>query len=164
NVTTTSFTFVFQGPSLTTFQAQGPGPIRFNGNGTAYATVSGDIQAVVTDPRDPSGNVVYVGSDNGGVWKTTDGGSNWTPLTQFLTDNGQPSGTPIPAPIGALAIDPNNPDIIYAGTGIADTKITSHPGFGILKSTDAGKTWTLIGANVFAGARIAKIAVSDANP
>jgi hypothetical protein len=162
NATTTQFTFVFQGPSLTTFQAAGPGPIRFTGNGVNYRNVSGEITTEAVDPRDPSGNVIYVGSDNGGVWKTTDGGSNWTPLTQFLTDNGQPTGNPIPAPIGAIALDPNDPNTIYAGTGIADTKPTSHPGFGILKSTDAGQTWTLIGGDVFAGARISKIAVSDA--
>ena len=65
---------------------------------------SGLINAVAVDPQ--NANVVYLGAVGGGVWKTTDGGQTWTPLT----DN-QPS-----LQIGALALDPTNPDIVYAGT------------------------------------------------
>src|SRR5262249_52367243 len=102
NVFTTSFSFVYQGPSLSGWQAQGPGPSRPSGPGVQYPDVSGRITAIATDPRDASGNTYYIGSDNGGVWKTTDGGNDWTPLTEHLTD--PLTGAPLPAPIGALAI------------------------------------------------------------
>ena len=67
---------------------------------------SGWINAVAVDPQ--NANVAYLGAVGGGVWKTTDGGQTWTPLT----DN-QPS-----LEIGALALDPTNPDIVYAGTAL----------------------------------------------
>jgi uncharacterized protein (TIGR03437 family) len=93
-------------------------------SGTPFA--SGHISALAVDPR--NGNVVYAGAVTGGVWKTTDGGENWVPLT-----DDQPA-----LAIGALAIDPNNPDTIYAGTGEANSGFY---GAGVLKSTDGGKTW-----------------------
>jgi photosystem II stability/assembly factor-like uncharacterized protein len=89
---------------------------------------SGMINAVAVDPRNSS--VVYLGTD-GGVWKTTDGGETWIPLT----DN-QPS-----LEIRALALDPTSPDIIYAGTA-ASNSLGGNLGAGILKSTDAGASWT----------------------
>src|SRR5579862_3395928 len=76
----------------------GPQPIAYP-NG--YLN-SGRIASLAIDPR--SNDTVYIGGAEGGVWKTTDGGMSWTPLT----DN-QPS-----LAIGALAIDPSNPDTIYA--------------------------------------------------
>lgn len=157
NSTDHRISFTFQGPSLDTWQAAGPGPLRFVASNIAYSSVSGRITSVELDPRDPSGNVFYVGSDNGGVWKTIDGGNNWTPLTDFLSG---PAGGAVSVNIGAIAVDPNNPDIVYAGTGVADTYETSHPGFGILKSTNAGQSWELIAQQVFNGARITRIEVS----
>jgi hypothetical protein len=161
NVDVVSFTFTFQGPSLNTWQAAGPGPIQFGSNGVGYTTVSGDITAIAVDPRDPSGNDFYVGTDNGGIWKTTDGGNDWTPLTDYATDL---QGRPISVSVGAMAIDPNNLDTVYAGTGVATNASTAHPGIGILKTTNAGKTWTLMGNSVFNGARISQISISDAPP
>src|SRR5262249_25128781 len=92
NSFTTNFNFTFQGPSLTTWQAQGPGPIRFISPSVRYTTLSGEVTATAPDPRDTSGQTMYLGSNNGGVWKTTDGGHNWTPQTQFLTDT---AGNPV---------------------------------------------------------------------
>jgi photosystem II stability/assembly factor-like uncharacterized protein len=155
-VSTTTITFNYQGPSLSAFTAQGPGPTRFDGMGVNYSTVSGKITATAVDPSDPSGNTIYVGSDNGGVWKTQDGGNNWTPLTDYVTD---PTFGSVPVSISGLVIDPTNSNIIYASTGVADNEPTSHPGVGILKSTDAGRTWTLLGNDVFNGARISKIGI-----
>jgi len=91
---------------------------------------SGRVSSLAIDPR--SNDTVYLGAAEGGVWKTTDGGTTWTPLT----DN-QPS-----LAIGALTIDPSNPDTIYAGTGEEDFAYDSYNGTGILKSTDGGQTWT----------------------
>src|SRR5262245_24348915 len=70
------------------------------------------------------------------------------------------NGNQINVPIGAIAVNNVDPDIVYAGTGVADAMTNSYPGVGVLKSTDAGKTWKLVGTNVFNGARISKIAVS----
>lgn len=152
-----NISFVFQGPSATTWQAVGPGPIRFVAGGINYTSLSGKITAVATDPRDKDGNTMYVGSDNGGLWKTTDGGRNWTPLTDFLPGDIRSS---VSVNIGAVAVDPNEPDNVYAATGVADTYETSKPGFGILKSTDAGRTFSLIGQTEFAGAQVTRIEIS----
>ena len=95
--------------------------------------IGGRTRSLVIHPNDV--NIMYAGSVGGGVWKTTDGGSSWTPLTDLLPSIG----------IGALAIDPKNPDVLYAGTGeyyTSDTRGDSIRGAGIFKSTDAGATWT----------------------
>jgi uncharacterized protein (TIGR03437 family) len=104
----------------------GPRP---TGGGTSSIT-SGRINAIAIDPRD--NNVVYIGAAEGGVWKTTDGGQNWTPLT-----DDQPS-----LANGAIAIDPLQPDTVYVGTGEENFAGDSYYGIGILKSTDGGRTWT----------------------
>lgn len=77
----------------------------------------------------------YVGAASGGIWKTTDGGTNWTPIF-----DDQPVQS-----IGSLAIAKSDPTTVWAGTG--EGKIRSHisVGQGVYKSTDAGKTWTLMG-------------------
>jgi hypothetical protein len=159
----TSETFTYQGPSAGTWQAEGPGPIRTSGTGVQYPTVSGRITSVVVDPRDQTGNTYYVGSDNGGVWRTRDGGNDWTPLTDFVTDA---NGNPVPVSIGGLAIFNQTGTLnatIYAGTGVADTSFNSRAGIGVLKSTDNGATWTVVGASALAGARISKMAVDPNN-
>jgi photosystem II stability/assembly factor-like uncharacterized protein len=152
-----TFTFNYQGPSLTNWQAAGPNSINYTNQGVEYKTVSGNITSVALDPRDPNGNVIYVGTDNGGVWKSTDGGADWTPLTDYVTD---PNSTPVPVAIGGVAVDPGNPNTVYAATGVASNQPSAQPGVGVLKSTDGGLTWTLLGANVFANALVSKMAVS----
>ena len=87
------------GPRPTNTLAEyGPG-----GAGLPYA--AGRIAAFAVDPRDA--NVAYLGAAGGGIWKTTDGGQNWQPLT-----DDQPS-----LATGSIAIAPSNPDIVYVGTG-----------------------------------------------
>ncbi|MEZ4416126.1 MAG: glycoside hydrolase [Gemmatimonadota bacterium] len=80
-------------------------------------------------------NVFYVGFDNGGVWRSTDYGSNWEPLF-----DAQPTGS-----IGAIAVAPSNPDIIYVGSGGGIIRPDLSTGDGMYKSTDAGATWTHLG-------------------
>ena len=73
-------------------------------------------------------NTIYIAAAGGGVWKTTDGGSIWIPLT-----DSQPT-----LAMGAIASAPSNPSVIYAGTGEANNSSDSHFGGGILVSTDGG--------------------------
>jgi uncharacterized protein (TIGR03437 family) len=121
------------------------GPQPTNG-GSTYVT-AGRVNAIAIDPRD--NNTVYIGAAEGGVWKTTDGGISWVPLT-----DAQPS-----LATGAIALDPQNPDIVYVGTGEDNYAQDSYYGAGILKSTDAGKTWTnLVGP--FLKDKISAIAIA----
>src|SRR5258708_17770304 len=95
---------------------------------SAYVT-AGRVNAIAIDPRD--NNVVYMGAAEGGVWKTTDGGINWRPLTD--DQNSLASG--------AIAIDPTNPDTVYAGTGAENFAIDIYHGAEIFKSPNRSRTW-----------------------
>ncbi|HEY6351529.1 MAG TPA: glycosyl hydrolase [Candidatus Angelobacter sp.] len=79
----------------------------------------------------------YFGSTGGGVWKSTDGGLSWHPMTDKVTDM-SPS-------IGAIAVAPSDPNVVYAGTGEACIRGDIIAGNGVYKSTDGGKTWTASG-------------------
>ena len=80
-------------------------------------------------------NVFYIGVNNGGVWKTTDYGLTWKPIF-----DDQPTGS-----IGALAVAPSNPNVIYVGSGEGLQRPDLSTGDGIYKSLDAGKTWKHLG-------------------
>src|SRR6478735_12819106 len=92
------------------------------------------VASVAGVPGDPS--IYYAGAASGGVWKTTDGGGHWNPVSDSM---------PVAA-IGALAVAPSDPSVVWAGTGeawaIRDSDVI---GDGIYKSVDAGKTWTNMG-------------------
>ena len=78
----------------------------------------------------------YSGSVGGGVWKTENSGRTWFPIS----DEGIPIGS-----IGAIAVAPSNPNVVYVGTGEPDIRSQNSYGIGMFKSIDAGKTWTHIG-------------------
>jgi len=84
-------------------------------------------------PGKPS--IFYMAPNNGGVWKTTDFGRTWAPIF-----DDQPTGS-----IGALAVAPSNPDIIYVGSGEGLRRPDLSTGDGIYKSTDGGQTWKHLG-------------------
>jgi photosystem II stability/assembly factor-like uncharacterized protein len=80
-------------------------------------------------------NVFYVGVNNGGVWKTTDAGRTWVPIF-----DDQPTGS-----VGAVAVAPSNPDVLYVGSGEGLQRPDLSTGDGVYKSTDGGKTWKNVG-------------------
>lgn len=132
----------------TGFTSLGPAPLRMTGCSLCfnYTTTEGRVNDIVVDPTTTTlGSIVaYLGSDGGGVWKTTNccsAATTWTPVTDdplLSTIN-----------IDTLTIDPHNHNVIYAGTGDLTFGTFSSGSQGILKSTDAGAHWTLLGANVF---------------
>jgi len=134
-------------PSAGSWTPLGPVPLASDatGNGTQnYNQVAGRATAVAIDPADPSGNTVYVGGAQGGVWQSTNAASSsansvtWTPLTD---DQATLS-------MGAIAIQPGNTNptqsVILVATGEADNSSDSYFGLGILRSVDGGNSWTLI--------------------
>jgi photosystem II stability/assembly factor-like uncharacterized protein len=96
-------------------------------------TVGGRVKSVVVHPTDP--NTVYIGSAAGGAWKTTNGGENWQPI--FDGENG--------IAFGSLAIDPNNPEVLYAATGEASNNIDAYLSSGVYKTLNGGTTWKQVG-------------------
>ena len=80
-------------------------------------------------------NVFYIGAVNGGVWKSNDYGHTWRPIF-----DDQPTGS-----IGAIAVAPSDPNVVYVGSGEGLQRPDLSTGDGIYKSTDAGKTWTHLG-------------------
>ncbi len=135
-----------------TWSLVGPAPMKNSYMGGVQVDVSGRVTALAPHPTD--GNTIYLGAAQGGVWKTTDGGANWTPLT----DN-QAS-----LAIGALAVAPGNGNIVYAGTGEPNGGLDNYYGAGILKSVDGGATWNRLGATEFGGAGISAIVVHPTDP
>ena len=113
-------------------------------------TRAGRARAVAGVASEP--NIAYIGFDNGGVWRSTDYGSNWQPLF-----DAQPTGS-----IGAIAVAPSDPNVIYVGTGAGIIRPDLAVGDGVYKSTDAGKTWTHLGLHD--SQMIAMIDVDPKNP
>jgi len=103
------------------------GPIALPSNATGQPNGLGRINAIGFHPTD--GNIIYVGSPSGGLWRTLDGGSTWTFISPSLPTLG----------VSAVLVHPTQPDIIWIGTG--DRDAGDAPGLGIYKSTDNGLTW-----------------------
>src|SRR5229473_3094678 len=97
-------------------------------------------------------NVFYIGVNNGGVWKTTDFGHVWQPIF-----DDQPTGS-----IGALAVAPSNPEILYVGSGEGLQRPDLSTGDGVYKSIDGGQTWKNMGLRD--GQQISAIIVDPGDP
>src|SRR6266498_94016 len=134
--------------STTSFIALGPQPERMTGCSGCYnyTTTEGRVNSIAVDPTTTvnGGIVAYLGAVGGGVWKTTNCCSNSTTWS-VVTDDPLISTTAI----DSVTIDPNDHNTIYAGTGDLNFGSFSMGSQGILKSTDAGATWTVLGADVF---------------
>ncbi len=111
----------------------------------------GRVVAVAADPVNKQ--VFYFGSTGGGVWKTTDGGVYWENVSDDYFKR---------ASVGALAVAPSDPNVIYAGMGEATIRGNVSHGDGVWKSTDAGRSWKQVGLEQTRN--IAKVRVHPTNP
>lgn len=116
------------------------GPAVAGGRVTAVAGISGNPQ------------VYYVGAAAGGVFKTTDGGLNWKPIFNHAATSS----------IGAIAVAPSNPDLVWVGTGEANIRNDAIPGAGVYLSTDGGTTWRSMGLEKVG--QIGRIAIDPHDP
>lgn len=98
--------------------------------GVGPGNVGGRIRSMVIDPGNSS--VMYVGGVAGGVWKTTDAGTTWTPLTDLLSN----------LAVCSLAMTPGNANVLYAGTGEGYYNVDAVRGAGIFKTSDGGANWS----------------------
>jgi hypothetical protein len=155
-------------PDSSSWTSLGPAPLASDASGVGqqnYNWVSGRATAVAIDPSDTTANTVYLGGAYGGVWKSTNatnqspGNVVWKPLI-----DDQPT-----LAVGTIAIQPGGTGVILVGTGEANSSADSYYGLGILRSLDAGTTWTLIPSDStstrsFAGMAFSKIAFNTTNP
>ncbi len=124
---------------LSTMQWQSIGP----------NSIDGRITCIATHPTDS--NTFYVGAASGGLWKTTDHGSNWMCVTDTFGS----------LSIGCATIDPTQPETLYLGLGECNESGDSYPGDGLWKTTDGGNSWEYLG---FAAAQyIAKVVIDPRN-
>src|SRR5579859_2240821 len=138
-VVSTAFSASYDSKLFSEMRWRGVGPLR-----------GGRTRATAGIPAQP--NVFYIGVVNGGVWKTNDFGRTWNPIF-----DDQPTGS-----VGAIAVAPSDPNIVYAGSGEGLQRPDLSVGDGVYKSTDAGKTWTHLGLRN--GQQIPQIAVDPRNP
>ena len=88
-------------------------------------------RVVTVDGVPSDANLFYMGAVGGGIWKSTDYGVTWKNISDGKLHSTSPS-------VGAIAVSPSNPNIIYAGMGESDIRTDMIPGDGVYKSTDAG--------------------------
>jgi photosystem II stability/assembly factor-like uncharacterized protein len=126
-------------PNASTGDVLSPGAASHPWQWLGPANRGGRTRAFVVDPRDPQ--VMLAGGITGGVWKSSTGGTSWRPLTDTLAN----------IAVGVLEMDPANPDVVYAGTGeiyYAPEPYGWYRGGGIMRSVDAGSTWTFLDSTV----------------
>ena len=114
------------------------------------ANMGGRVADVEGVPGNP--NIVYVATGSGGIFKTTNGGVNWTPIFDRQKT----------ISVGDIALEPGNPDVIWVGTGESNVRNSVSFGDGIYKSTDGGKTWNNLGLKDTN--TISKIVINPKNP
>ncbi len=135
--------------AASTWNYIGPNPTT-SGFPNNWGVTSGRINAIAVSPANPQ--IVLVGGATGGIWRSTNGGSSFAPV----------SDTQIDLAVGSIAFAPGNPNIAYAGMGDKDS---NYLGSGVLKSMDAGQTWMRVSNNTLpAPGQISKIEVDTTDP
>lgn len=123
--------------------------------------IGGRIRSILIHPTDP--NIMWVGSVSGGVWKSTNAGTSWTPLPDL----------PAVLAVTTMVLDPSDPNVLYAGTGEecywqsveGSSNSAVNFGAGVFKSTDGGNTWTqLPGTASAAWNSVSRLAIDRNNP
>ena len=136
-------TLIAQPLDLTNFKnlnIRNVGPANMSGRIT-------DIDVVANNPK-----ILYVGAASGGVWKSENGGSAWQPVfDEQATQN-----------IGAIAIQQDNPSVVWVGSGEGNHRNSMNLGMGIFKSLDGGRTWTHLGLELTK--TIHRIIIHPTNP
>ncbi len=113
------------------------GAIRYQGSGV----VSGEVTDIAIDPSGTTDDNLYLATNDGGIWKITQGGILKSPATDSMSS----------LSMGAVALDPGNPQIVYAGTGnLFDGGNVFTKGVGLYKSTDAGGSWSIVDGGPYA--------------
>lgn len=139
------------------WQALGPaptGPTKLAGGLNVGTTSAGRITSLAVIPTGSHAGRLVAGSAGGGIWISDDNGVTWTPQTDSAAD----------LAIGALTVDPTNPDHLIAGTGEDNQCGDCFPGDGILNSTDGATTWTLQNpGGVFSGLKVGEVAIDPNN-
>lgn len=186
---------VSQASASASWLSLGPAPLASDASGSGeqdYNWVSGRATAVAVDPNDVTGNTVYVGGAYGGLWKSVNAGP-MCPDPSTVTWNVPAAQNPqgclgkanssaasllddqLTLSVGAIAIQPqltnldSTKSVVLVGTGETNSSIDSYYGLGILRSSDAGNTWTLVGQDTsgthpFAGIGFSQIAFSAGSP
>ncbi|MBI3653193.1 MAG: hypothetical protein HY231_19370 [Acidobacteria bacterium] len=135
--------------ALSAWTSVGPAPTK-SGYMSNWGFTSGRINAIAVSPA--NSRLILLGSATGGIFRSTDGGNNFAPVTDSQVD----------LAVGTLAFSKSNPQIVYAGMG--DPK-SGYLGSGILKSTDAGLTWTRVNnATLPSPGNDAKLEIDPTNP
>jgi photosystem II stability/assembly factor-like uncharacterized protein len=133
----------------------GPAPLQIeaNQNYQGSGPDSGQIVDIAIDPRNSNDDVIFVATNDGGIWKSTDGGDTWAPKTDF----------PDSLSMGAVTLDAANKSIVYAGTG-NDFNNGYVKAIGVYVSTDDGETWSLTpGSSRLSGLNIIRMVSPEAN-
>jgi hypothetical protein len=139
----------------------GPAPIPNGQTNVISVPVSGRVTAIAVHPTDP--NKVYVGTANGGTYRSLDGGATWTPITDKA----------LSLAVGALAIDPITPTRLWIGTGEGNSRLDSYFGVGLYRISDAESPSPVLegpftldedGQDVFSYASVTKILIHPSDP
>ncbi len=137
-----SFTMSASGPSSAAEQLTIDIPVK-----DPPMAFGGTVWDIAISPAGTTDTTVYI-AGAGGIWKTTDGGAHWSPTTDFIT---APDGSPVTESFSSVALDPANPAIVYAGTGVYfDAHFNRYYGAqgdavlgnGVFRSADGGATWS----------------------